>query len=115
MPGRTTIFRRRQVVSVRSSMIRILQSTNFCLLGSAVLDLFMVGVMPPLVVLPAGKGAVYVGFRGRFLCSPLCVLYIDRTWTYSYGQDFSDQVGKRSEGQLYAPLKWFDGGGGNGY
>ena len=80
-------------MSVRSSLIRILQSTNFCLLGFAVLDRFMVGVMPPLVGLLAGKGAVYVGFRGRFLFS-LCVLYIDRTWMFSYGRDFSDQIGE---------------------
>ena len=60
----------------------------------------------------AGKGAVYKGFRGRLLCSPLCVLYIDGTGTFSYGRDFSDQIGERSEGQLCGPLKWFDGGGG---
>ena len=51
----------------------------------------MVGVMLPLLSLPAGKGPVCVGFRCRLLWSPLCFLYIDATRTFSYGRDFSDQ------------------------
>ena len=46
------------------------------------------------------------------LVSSMCSPHLDWTWTSSYGRDFSDQVGERSEGQLCAPLKWFNGGGG---
>ena len=86
MPGRTLIQRSQWVsllcvVNGRRFDVKcdcpIKSDSNFAiykflLVGSC----FMVGVMPPLLGLPAGKGAVCGMFRCRLLWSPLCVLLI---------------------------------------